>query len=73
MPAQKVPPAPVRTMERIVSSSSAAIQPSYRPTSIGSESAFFASGRLRVSTRVAPRRSTDRCSVLPIPSSRLAT
>ncbi len=66
IPAQKSPPAPVRTTERTVSSASASSQPSYSPTSSGSESAFFASGLFMVSTIVAPCRSAVRCSVPPI-------
>lgn len=78
MPEQNAPPAPVRTTERTSSSASAASHPSYRPTSIGSDSAFLACGLFKVSTSVAPWRSTVRCSVPrssvpPMTNSRLQT
>ncbi|CAM5696838.1 hypothetical protein SCALM49S_08238 [Streptomyces californicus] len=69
MPAQNAPPAPVRTTERTVSSASAASHPSYRPTSIGSDSAFFACGLFNMRTSVAPSRRTVRCSVPPMTDS----
>src|SRR5436305_1663283 len=66
MPAQNEPPAPVSTIEQTSSSSSASTQPTYRPTSIGSESAILASGLLSVSTSVARSRCLVRCSGPPM-------
>ena len=66
MPAQNAPPAPVRTIERTSSSASASTQASAIPTSIGSDSAFLASGRFIVTISVWPSRSTVQCSVPPM-------
>ena len=63
MPVQNVPPAPVSTAQRTSSSPSIMAQASAMPTSMAGLSAFFASGRSMVTTTVAPRRSTLRCSV----------
>ena len=57
MPAQNVPPAPVRMAHRMSSLPSISIQASTMPTSIGPERAFLASGRFMVTTAVAPTRS----------------
>ena len=57
MPAQKVPPAPVRMAHRMSSLESISTQASAMPTSMGPESAFFASGRFMVTTAVEPKRS----------------
>ena len=63
MPAQNVPPAPVRMAQRMSSLPSISSQASFIPTSIGRLSAFFASGRFIVTMAVAPSRSNVRCSV----------
>ena len=63
MPVQKLPPAPVSTIERTSSSASASTQASAIPTSMAELRAFLASGRFMVTTMVRPRRSTVRFSV----------
>ena len=63
MPAQNVPPAPVRMAQRMSSLPSISSQASFMPTSMGRLSAFFASGRFIVTMAVAPSRSNVRCSV----------
>ena len=64
MPEQNVPPAPVRTAQRMSSLPSISSQASAMPTSMGRLSAFLASGRFIVTTAVAPSRSNVRCSVI---------
>ena len=63
MPAQNVPPAPVRMALRMSSLASISTHASAIPTSIGRLSAFFASGRFIVTMAVWPRCSNVRCSV----------
>ncbi len=63
MPAQNVPPAPVRMAQRMSSLASISSQASFMPTSMGRLNAFFASGRFIVTMAVAPSRSNVRCSV----------
>ena len=57
MPAQNVPPAPVRMAQRMSSFASISTQASAMPTSMGPDSAFLASGRFMVTTAVDPNRS----------------
>ncbi len=70
MPAQNVPPAPVRMAQRMSSLLSISSQASFMPTSMGRLSAFFASGRFMVTMAVAPSRSNVRCSVVTTVPSR---
>src|SRR6202035_2438055 len=70
MPAQNVPPAPVRMAQRMSSLPSISSQASFMPTSMGRLSAFFASGRFMVTMAVAPSRSNVRCSVVTTVPSR---
>src|SRR6202050_5241364 len=70
MPAQNVPPAPVRMAQRMSSLPSISSQASFMPTSMGRLSAFFASGRFMVTMAVAPLRSNVRCSVVTTVPSR---
>src|SRR3954451_7472236 len=67
MPEQKAPPAPVRTAQRMSSSSSTSTHASAIPTSMAGESAFLASGRFMVTTSVWASRSVVRFSVLTSP------
>ena len=63
MPEQNVPPAPVRMAQRMSSLLSISSQASSIPTSMGTLSAFLASGRFMVTMAVAPSRSNVRFSV----------
>ena len=62
IPAEKVPPAPVRTPTRRSSEPSSSSTAAATPSATARSRAFFASGRLIVTTRTPSRRSTSTSS-----------